>query len=98
MLPGAKDRMQESEFQGLEASPATTDSQAVISVFWVHGPLPTTIPKCPGVPRTQFPGHHTPEQSFLIKTANQDIVEVCFAGKINEKEGKKPTPCTNNQT
>ena len=93
MLPGAKERMQEPEFKGLEASPAMTDSQAVISMFWVHGPLPTTIPKCPGLPPTQFPGHHTPEPSFPVKTANQDIVEVCFTGKIKEKEGgKKQVP------
>lgn len=86
VLPGAKDSMQEPEFQGLEAM---TDSQAVISACWVHGPSPTTAPKCPRLPRTRFPGYHTPEQLLPIKAGNQDTVQVRFAGKIKEKEGEK---------
>lgn len=96
MFPGAKDGMQESEFQGLESSPAMTDSQAVISVFWVHGPFPTTIPKCPGLPQTQFPVHHTPEQTCPTKTANQNIVEVFRRKNKRKRRGKKA--CTDNQT
>lgn len=71
--------MQESEFQGLEVYPVTTDSQAV---FWVHGPLLTTVPKHLGLTWTQFPGRHTPEQSFPIRTANQGIVEARSRDKI----------------